>query len=547
VAEAARWRGEMPPRIAALPVDAIGRPAPWFVAWIDGKPEFRVVGPGKLQQALRGSLCWVCGRGFAGGEDRAWLIGPMCIVNLVSSEPPSHLDCATRSGRNCFAGETRYWTRNGLATFAETVGTVQEVLTTSGLSGGVWREAEIRSFGEQRLWRIELQRGGITRVIHATADHRWLVQAGQEGRVYGQRHGEYMALTRDLEPGRYLAWMLPRPRTLDVTPSPVGIAHGIVFGDGSRRLRGSEVSLFGEKDAQLLRYFSEHRHTPVTPNGVNGVVVKDLPGFFKDRPSLGESASYLYGWLAGYFAADGHITRQGQASLYSADLETLEFAQTVAAMLGIATWGIRSRTRQGYGARSELHEMQFINSSLRPNFFLTSEHRSRYEAAPVKRVPRMAWRVMSVAPTDRVEEVFCAVVPETESFVLDGWIHTMNCPFLVTPNMVRRDRHVPVGAENPAGIMIRRNPGASVVWVTGYRAWKAEREGRGYLFRLGPAKRALWFAEGREATRAEVLASIDSGLPLLREMAEEDGPDAVAELERMHRAALAHIPQEAVR
>ena len=118
-----------------------------------------------------------------------------------------------------------------------------------------------------------------------------------------------------------------------------------------------------------------------------------------------------------------------------------------------------------------------------------------------------------------------------------------NCAFLTAPNMVRRDRHMPEGAVNPAGIMIRRNPGASVVWVTGYRAWKAERDGRGYLFRLGPAKRALWFAEGREATRAEVLASIDSGLPILREMAEKDG--AVAELERMHAAALAYVPQEA--
>lgn len=120
-----------------------------------------------------------------------------------------------------------------------------------------------------------------------------------------------------------------------------------------------------------------------------------------------------------------------------------------------------------------------------------------------------------------------------------------NCAFLATPNMTRRDRHMPEGAVNPAGIMIRRNPGASVVWVTGYRAWKAEREGRGYLFRLGPAKRALWFAEGREATRAEVLASIDSGLPILRKMAEEDGVEAVAELERMHAVALAYVPVEA--
>ena len=106
MAEAARWRGEMPARIAALPVDAIGRPVPWFVAWIDGKPDFRVVGPGKLQQALRG-LCWVCGRGFAGGEDRAWLIGPMCAITLTTAEPSSHLECAAWSAKNCAFLATR--------------------------------------------------------------------------------------------------------------------------------------------------------------------------------------------------------------------------------------------------------------------------------------------------------------------------------------------------------------------------------------------------------------------------------------------------------
>jgi len=210
---------DMPGRIARLPRDHLGRPVPWFVAWIDGKPDFRVVGPGKVRDAVRLGLCWVCGVAFRRREDQAFLIGPMCVVNRVSAEPPSHLGCAVWSARNC--------------------------------------------------------------------------------------------------------------------------------------------------------------------------------------------------------------------------------------------------------------------------------------------------------------------------------------PFLVTPGMARRDRHLPGGVVQPAGIMIRRNPGASVVWVTGYRGWEAEREGPGYLFRLGPARRALWFAEGREATRDEVLASIGSGLPLLREAAEADGRQAVAELDRMHAAALEHVPAQA--
>lgn len=121
-----------------------------------------------------------------------------------------------------------------------------------------------------------------------------------------------------------------------------------------------------------------------------------------------------------------------------------------------------------------------------------------------------------------------------------------HCPFLIMPNMTRRDRHKPAGTVAPAGIAIARNPGVALFWVTGWRSWTPERQprahGGGVLFRLGPAKQALWFAHGREATRDEVLASIDSGLPLLREMAEEDGPDAIAELAAMHERALAYLP-----
>jgi hypothetical protein len=118
-----------------------------------------------------------------------------------------------------------------------------------------------------------------------------------------------------------------------------------------------------------------------------------------------------------------------------------------------------------------------------------------------------------------------------------------NCPFLATPGMVRRERHMPEGAANPAGTMIRRNPGVALVWVTGYRAWKPfQDDGGGTLFNIGEPKEALWFAHGRPARRAEVLASINSGLPILREMAEADGAEAVAELGRMHERALAHVP-----
>ena len=82
-----------PPQIATLPVDKRGFPVPWFVPWIEGEPEFRAVDPHQIAKAHRLKLCWICGRTIRGAS-KAFAIGPMCAVNRVSAEPPSHLQCA---------------------------------------------------------------------------------------------------------------------------------------------------------------------------------------------------------------------------------------------------------------------------------------------------------------------------------------------------------------------------------------------------------------------------------------------------------------------
>lgn len=88
-----------PSRIAALPTDHRGYPVPWFVAWIDGKPDFRVIAPGKIETALMQCKCWICGGQL--GKYVAFVIGPMCAINRVSAEPPSHKDCAEYAAKAC--------------------------------------------------------------------------------------------------------------------------------------------------------------------------------------------------------------------------------------------------------------------------------------------------------------------------------------------------------------------------------------------------------------------------------------------------------------
>ncbi len=81
------------------PISREGYPTPWFVALVDGEYDFRVADPDKVVQAIKRKLCWLCGQPL--GVHFTFVIGPMCAVNRVSSEPPCHLECAEYAARAC--------------------------------------------------------------------------------------------------------------------------------------------------------------------------------------------------------------------------------------------------------------------------------------------------------------------------------------------------------------------------------------------------------------------------------------------------------------
>lgn len=91
--------GEMPERIARLPRDRRGYPVPKFVHWQDGVPMFPVVVPEYMKNCVRRNACWICGDQL--GRHKVFVIGPMCCVNRVSAEPPSHYECAQFAALNC--------------------------------------------------------------------------------------------------------------------------------------------------------------------------------------------------------------------------------------------------------------------------------------------------------------------------------------------------------------------------------------------------------------------------------------------------------------
>jgi hypothetical protein len=90
--------------MANLKIDKRGYPVPWFVGYLNGEPEFRAMDQRKFISAIRQKRCWTCGGDFHTGfslETFVFVIGPMCAVNRISSEPPSHMTCAQYAAKNC--------------------------------------------------------------------------------------------------------------------------------------------------------------------------------------------------------------------------------------------------------------------------------------------------------------------------------------------------------------------------------------------------------------------------------------------------------------
>lgn len=96
-------RASMPPvpdHMRHLPIDDRGFVVPFFVQWIDGKPDHRIMDGSKLMTAVRGCLCWQCGKVISGLR-KTFAIGPMCCITHTIAEPPSHIECLRYAATAC--------------------------------------------------------------------------------------------------------------------------------------------------------------------------------------------------------------------------------------------------------------------------------------------------------------------------------------------------------------------------------------------------------------------------------------------------------------
>ena len=340
----------------------------------------------------------------------------------------------------CFSAETEFVTKDGIKKLGDCVG--ENVLVWTGGPNGKsknwqghgWKSATVEYFGEQEIYELTVTRRGVKEVIRTTKDHRWLAVTNEKYQHKNKRFNPEIILTEDLVAGDVL-WTNPTKPT-SATLSPDGIRHGFVFGDGNAPSKETTTAqFFGQKDQALIKYFGGYNISEAVVRDIGNNVpyrrAYGLPAHYKKAPARECGIPYLYGFLAGYFAADGSISNKGAPAISSARMQDMKLVQSICAILNIGTGSIYTGNRLGInGVYSDIHTITLYRKDLNEDFFLIDSHKRAYkelEEATIIRPVQSNWRVESVVPTGVLEDVYCVVEPETESFTLANGIVTKNC------------------------------------------------------------------------------------------------------------------------
>ena len=311
----------------------------------------------------------------------------------------------------CFKGDTKILTDNGIKRLDEIVGKEIKILNKNH----GWENATVKHFGKDVLYKLVLERYGVEKEIYTTGNHVWYVK---------DKKNRTEIPTAELKVGMKIPFNTSKTWS-NVTPSPFGVAHGFFTGDGYKNEDRPRANFCGDKIA-LLPYF--------TPSNISGnereYTTIGMPKYFNQLPDLTETPSYLYGWLSGYFAADGCIDSRGRCIITSVNRDNLEFVRNTLCVLGMPVNEIRQQTRISNltNTESTIYILTLSSDYLKEDFFILPEHKARFsDYLRNNNRKKRNWIVKSVENTGVVDDVYCAVAYDTHSFTLDNNVLTHNC------------------------------------------------------------------------------------------------------------------------
>ena len=324
------------------------------------------------------------------------------------------------AGFNPVAGDTLVVTKEfGNVPIKTLAGKSATVLNKNG----DWTPATFKSYGLQPVTKVTLKLNSNTvKEVFATANHRWVLSDGT------------VVPTSALEQGNHIDFVTA-PKAQEDADYILGIRHGLVYGDGAmtkthKRVKGYHLRLCGKAKQDFLKYFTEY---PIAypPSAEGDPIIMLYDNFaathaLKELPSAQETDSYLLGFIRGWFGADGHVGKKNPQVSICCNAAGRDWLLRYSERAGFVIQSISTQPRTtNYGERTEDYFVLRISRSS----FTEADVLSAEKQALVKPI-QSCYSVYSVEETGEAEEVFCAEVPVTNTFVLAGGLVTGNCSFV---------------------------------------------------------------------------------------------------------------------
>ena len=316
---------------------------------------------------------------------------------------------------NCLSGSTKILTKEFGSIEIEKV-SGQTVHLLDG--NGSWTPCMIFDHGDQETVSITFS-GGFEKVeIRSTLEHGWIKPNGLVVKT------KAFADTGSIE----IADLRPSKAVSDADAYAKGIVHGLVYGDGSMDCGAARLRVCSHHDSIIPLLESYNFSMPPSYDGDPNyrIPAKDVWCNLKALPVVG-SLDYLLGFLRGWFAADGCVSTQPEATICG-DLDEYRWISKWGPLVGWHTRGatpLADATNFG-GRKKDSHNIRLKKSSMDIGDFLIAQHGERWATGHVGKTGR-GWRVRGCYSDKRVERVYCPVVPTTHSFALACGIHSQNC------------------------------------------------------------------------------------------------------------------------
>lgn len=321
--------------------------------------------------------------------------------------------------QNCFSEDTKFITSEGVRSFKD-FSSGDNVRIKGNLS---WKDAEVKSFGKQDLVKLKVRRGtsGAVETIKTTLNHRWIISNDNNKK-------QSIKTTAELKKGMFLQRTSQKTNLHKIKMCNIGQQHGLVYGGGHYNYNAKCCAFVpcGDSIQEYRDIFHDHSDKKE---------ISGLPNTWKKLPSFEMNKHYIYGFLAGWFAAGGSVMKDGQLVLCNKSKEVLEQAKGLFSLLDIYCGEVKESKSTSTFAEEEhsLYKITIYKDNLNEDFLLLKKHRGRWSEYKISQ----QWKVVEVSDIIGQEEVWCVVEEEKEEFTLANGILTKNCAGVVINEPVR--------------------------------------------------------------------------------------------------------------